>query len=374
MDAVDILRALSGTPTVSYFERGIATLITGMSDLFELDSGTDRFGNIFVYHPNTDPQEAKVAFVAHMDHPGFEVVEALSSREYLAISHGGVARAAFEPGVKIEVVKSMDDDFPLDRIAGTVVGADDVKERGPFGSSNMVWIETSEPLENLPAAAVLDLPDFELRDGLIKGRALDDLAGCASILYALHTTKELGAPCVGIFTRAEEIGLVGARLVAESRVLPEDCAVVSVETSLKNELVKQGNGVVVRVGDIISTFDQEAESVVLSGIQGSSEPIQYQRALLSAGGCEASAFAAHGYLVTGTSLPLGAWHNQEADGSIAMEYVSESDFRSGVALITAVIEASSDEPDGGMARSLAKHPQAEAERLANDAAEWLGEI
>ena len=114
---------------------------------------------------------------------------------------------------------------------------------------------------------------------------------------------------------------------------------VSVETSLKSQNAKQGEGIVIRVGDRMTTFDHEAEAVLhgaASRIQehGSPSGFKVQRALMGAGGCEASAFKAHGYRVTGTSFPLGAWHNTEDDGSIVPEYIHIDDFRSGVSLIT----------------------------------------
>ena len=373
MDEVDILRSLCKVPTVSYYERGVASLISGWCHGFGLTTAWDEFGNLYACHPGVDVQNAKVAFVAHMDHPGYEVVDRQSDREYVAVSHGGMARAAFEHGVEIAAVKSMHDRGPWETVSGRVTGADDVVYRGRFASSSRVRIETSEPLDVLPSPAILDLPDFELRDGMLYGRALDDLAGCASILHALHSTIDSPSPCVGIFTRAEEVGLVGARLIAESGILDPMCVVVSIETSQKNELVKQGNGVAIRVGDILTTFDDQAENVLRTGIRSSSEPLNHQRALLGAGGCEASAFAAHGYRVTGTSLPLGAWHNQEEDGSITMEYVSESDFRSGVALIAAVIKSVGVEPIRRPGAALAKHPEAEAERLRRSAEEWLNQ-
>ena len=37
---------------------------------------------------------------------------------------------------------------------------------------------------------------------------------------------------------------------------------------------------------------------------------KYQRNLMGAGGCEASAFKAFGYKVTGLAYPLGNWHNR----------------------------------------------------------------
>ena len=114
---------------------------------------------------------------------------------------------------------------------------------------------------------------------------------------------------------------------------------MSVETSLKSENAKQGSGVIIRVGDRMTTFDHDAEGVLHAaahriGEHTTGTNFKTQRALMGAGGCEASAFKAYGYRVTGTSFPLGAWHNAEDDGSIVPEYIHKNDFLSGVTLIT----------------------------------------
>ena len=218
---------------------------------------------------------------------------------------------------------------------------------------------------------ILDLPSFSVDGEFIRARQLDDLAGCATIMFALIKINTDGSnrrPIVGLFTRAEEVGLVGAALAASDETFPKDAIIVSIETSLKSDTAKQGNGVIIRVGDRMTTFDHEAEAVLHAasrriGEYDGAEDIKIQRALMGAGGCEASAFKAHGYRVTGTSYPLGAWHNTEDDGSIVSEYIHKDDFVSGVALIT---EAMRDDAAGrhdDPLRYLASFPETGAMRL-----------
>ena len=59
---------------------------------------------------------------------------------------------------------------------------------------------------------------------------------------------------------------------------------------------------------------------------------------MSAGSCEASAFAANGFKSTGIAFPLGNWHNattsiQDPSGSIGVEYISLMDYINGIKLI-----------------------------------------
>lgn len=356
---IDILETLCRIPTLSYYERGIADAIWQICERFDLHVTSDRWGNLFASCHGVPPSEARVAFVAHMDHPGFELVERNADGTYRAISHGGVPRVAFVPGMQIGVPLGIDDG-----VMGVVTAAEDIVERGRFASSKSVTLELDQAIDDLPAMAILPVADFVYDGGWLRGRALDDLAGCATILAALIDSKDSNQPVVGIFTRAEEVGLVGARLIASEGRLNRDCVVVSVETSLKSDAARQGDGVVIRVGDRMTTFDDFAESLLrpYSGY--------VQRALMSAGGCEASAFAAHGYRVTGTSLPLGAWHNMEEDGSLAMEYVSALDFEAGVELVTAVMHSDLEKLPPSRSNTLSENPDAEAKRLAVDQDDW----
>ena len=98
----------------------------------------------------------------------------------------------------------------------------------------------------LPAAAVFDLPDFELDGEYIRMRAVDDLAGCASALAAMARLVRSGEQPEGdvytLFTRAEEVGLVGARLAADAGLLPSGTLIVSAESSRTLPGAEQGRG------------------------------------------------------------------------------------------------------------------------------------
>ena len=59
---------------------------------------------------------------------------------------------------------------------------------------------------------------------------------------------------------------------------------------------------------------------------------------MSAGSCEASAFAVNGYRTTGIAFALGNWHNattsiMDEKGDVGEEYISLQDFGGGVRLI-----------------------------------------
>ena len=113
------------------------------------------------------------------------------------------------------------------------------------------------------------------------------------------------------------MGLVGARLLAESGSLPQDTLIVSVESSRVLPGAEQGGGPVIRVGDAAMTFDADAEAALVrarESLRAGDSGVQVQRQLMSGGVCEASAFAHYGYRTTGIAFPLGNYHNGAPQG------------------------------------------------------------
>ena len=165
-----------------------------------------------------------------------------------------------------------------------------------------------------PVPVVFNLPDFALDGGTLRMRALDDLAGCAAILAATERLvhEEAEADIFAVFTRAEEVGLYGARLMAEAQTLPMETLVVSIESSPVIPGGAQGAGPVIRTGDAAFTFDADAEQVLTAAresLKHRDPGYRCQRQLMSGGVCEATAFAVFGYRTTGIAFPLGNYHN-----------------------------------------------------------------
>ncbi len=165
--------------------------------------------------------------------------------------------------------------------------------------------------------AMWDLPPFEIRDRQIHSRACDDLLGCAEIICLFRELEEKAATahCVGLFTRAEEVGFVGAIKLAQAGILPRSLTILSLETSTPRGTAEIGKGPIVRVGDKVSSFDGPATARLLSVAQ--EERIPVQRCLLDGGTCEATAYQLYGYTCAAASLALGNYHNVTPEGTIA---------------------------------------------------------
>ena len=355
--ALNILSRLGVQPAVAYREAGVASAVELTLKELGVAWEVDEYGNIIARVPGLDADAEPLALVAHMDHPGFEAVS--YQGDYLVGDVlGGVPPASFEAGVPLHIILA-----DGKRLPATTAG------RHGDDAQRQVLIELSEPAQlELPAAVVFDLPDFQVDGDMIRMRAADDLAGCASILAALAELSAQTPPgdVYGVFTRAGEVGLMGARLLAESGLLPKQTLVVSLESSRTLPGAEQGSGPVIRVGDAGMTFNADAESVLLKAretLQLQEGGFRVQRQLMSGGVCEASAFALFGYRTTGIAFPLGNYHNGAPDGTIQAEYIHVEDFIGGVRLIVEAARQMPEKNNIAFKQRLSQVPDDVRERL-----------
>ena len=265
-----ILRPILAQPTAPFHEDAVRAEITmQLAQLPHVTLEQDDFGNVIACYRGCS-EHAEYAFAAHMDHPGYV------GEEFL----GGVPEAHRANG------RTRD-----------------------FG-----------------AFAMWDLPGCELRDGQIHSRACDDLIGCAAIVALFQELERLEAEATvyGLFTRAEEVGFVGAIQLARSKRIPLELTIVSLETSSeKAPGCSMGAGPIIRVGDRTSVFDDAATAALVQ--LATSAKLPFQRCLMSGGTCEATAYQLYGYRAAALCVALGNYHNCAADAQIAAEYVSMSD-------------------------------------------------
>jgi endoglucanase len=327
--AIQILRSLGENPATSFYERLVSIRIESILTTMAIPFILDDYGNVIAKVTGTDSLESPIAFVAHMDHPGFEVIED-GDGTVVAGALGGVPVAALRKNVNA---------FSFDS-SGTRASCR--LEPLPELGKRRVYVRSEAPL-GIGTPIVFDLPDMIVENGTIKMRALDDLGGCAAILASLESISAdpPESDVYGVFTRAEEVGLIGARLLSGEKTLPENTFVVSVETSSLIPGVIQGGGPIIRTGDASYTFNAEAEQILIMGrenILKEDSEFRCQRQLMSAGSCEASAFAVNGYRTTGIAFALGNWHNattsiMDEKGDVGEEYISLQDLGGGVQLI-----------------------------------------
>ena len=358
--ALDILARLGAHPAVAFWEARVAWAIKSILQELEISFQADPYGNIIARLPGHDPATVPLALVAHMDHPGFEAV-GTEDNCLIGRALGGVPAASFEDGVPLQLVLG----------DGTRIPATSV---GRYGEENdrQILIQPAETLPKLPCQVVFDLADFELEDQIIHMRAADDLAGCASILAALAVlgAQPTAGDVYGVFTRAEEVGLIGARLLAESGTLPNHSLIVSLESSRTLPGAEIGSGPVIRVGDAGQTFSADAEAVLVRAketLQTDSTGFKVQRQLMSGGLCEASAFAHYGYRVTGIAFPLANYHNGSPEGGIEAEYINIDDYMGGIQLMVESARRVGERENTNFSQRMRQVPEDLRDRLKNTA-------
>ncbi len=337
--SMKILKDLGSRLACPFFEYKVSQYILETIRQMGVKVECDSFGNIIAHYDNlpSHRERTPIAFVAHMDHPGFEIIESCR-KGFVARAMGGIPVASLNKPVPVAV-------FTLcgERVSGEISPIDTMLSREI--SERKVYVNLqSDIVPMFPVPVVFDLPDFILDGDTIRMRALDDLAGCASILAALEhlVFNEEKVDLYAVFTRAEEVGLIGARLLASEGILPKETIIVSVESSPVIPGINQGEGPVIRTGDASHTFDSEAEKALAIGLRNIRETntaFRCQRHLMRGGTCEATAFAHFGYRVTGIAFPLGNYHNATTKisdplGGVGPEYMDVSDYLGGIALIT----------------------------------------
>lgn len=327
------LRAIAGAPTAPYHEARALAAIVGELERGGIDVGLDAYGQV---HARLRRGEARpVALVAHTDHPAFELVSA-HGREGAARVLGGFRGAVLDVPFPAQVY--------------------DDHGGGPFPATIDRFVPDLDPVHNSPGRvrirsdaalaagqwAVVDLPGLEVDGEELRMRAADDLAGCALIVSALLELERtsFAVDVTAVFTRAEETGLYGARLVAEDGSIPRDAIVVSVEASRALPHARASGGIVLRTGDLHNTFTNDAERYLRAAAERlGRDGIPTQRALLDGGTCEASTFVVHGWATTAIALPNVNYHNRGPDDRFAPEIVHLGDLRSGIALLVEGLRA-----------------------------------
>ena len=327
------IRAIVTAPTAPYHEARALAAIVGELERDGIDVRLDGYGQV---HARVRRGTARPAvMVAHTDHPAFEVVSAHGHEGSVRVL-GGFRGNVLDVPVQVQLY----DDHgggpwpaTLDRF---VADLDPV-----HNSKGRLRIRSGAPLA--PGQwTVVDLPGLEADGDELRMRAADDLAGCALIVSALLDAASASFPVdvTGIFTRAEETGLYGARLVAEDGAIPKDAVVISVEASRALPHVPAGRGIVLRVGDLNNTFTNDAERYLrVAAERLTRDGVAVQRALLDGGTCEASTFVVQGWATTALALPNVNYHNRGPDDRFAPEIVRLSDVRSGIALLVEGLRA-----------------------------------
>jgi len=322
-----LLAELLQQPTAPFREEHVVATVVRALETAGVPHFQDPVGNVIVGCESRaqylrlvrqkDDEPLRV-FIAHMDHPGFHGVRWISESRLKVKWHGGspvkslagsrvwlATRNGLWTEGKIARVRLLKSGHALDsaevRIAlahnGTKPSASSLY--GGFQFRALVWRAGKK----------------------IHTKAADDLVGVFAIVSTAmdlfqRSSGKKPMPFLGLLTRAEEVGFVGAishfelGWLAQAR-RPVVC--ISLETSRTLPGAFVGKGPVVRLGDRRTTFDPDYLKT-LSDIAEKQLPKRHQRRIMDGGTCEATAATVYGLPAIGISVPLGNYHNEGFEG------------------------------------------------------------
>lgn len=273
----------------------------------------DSLGNIVVRMEGRRRAAKTLMFAAHMDEVGL-IVTGITTEGYLRFAAVGGIDPQVLYGRRVRIRGH------LGIIGGKAVhlcSGDDKKIVPPIADMLIdLGIDSREEAEKLAHpgdVAVWDSPYRELENGLVKGRAIDDRAGCALLLKLAEQMPEYDL--VLAFTVQEEIGLRGAKTAAFS-IQPDIAVVVDATTAADTAGVPEGKQVCcVGKGAVVSFMDKRTlyDPALYDQIWciAQQDQILLQPKTMVAGGNDAGSIqlAGRGARVAAVSLPCRYIHS-----------------------------------------------------------------
>ncbi len=328
------LKEVTAIPTAAgREERVIAWIEAWVERRSRLRLMRDRAGNLIVRSSRKASKRQPPIFITgHLDHPAF-VVASVDDDVIELEFRGGVNDPYFDDA-KIEIfdrddrrhaarVERLDADAkPFKRVSARLAN---VRSGGRMAPGDVGRWALPKPI---------------VRNGLLYTHACDDLAAVAAALATLdvlHARK--GFEHIGLlFTRAEEIGFIGAIAACKLKTVPKNARLICLENSRSFAESPIGAGPILRVGDKMSVFGPELTNrigAIMMDYAKANPTFKWQRKLMPGGTCEATTFTTYGHTSTCLCLPLGNYHNMsdidevnagKRPARLGPEFISISDF------------------------------------------------
>lgn len=274
----------------------------------------DNLGNLIVFKKGRKTPKNKIMFAAHMDEVGFMITD---------ITADGFLRFDAVGGIDPSVVIGRT--LQLESGACGVVGtkafhqqsADERKEFPDIGELLLdIGVSSAEEAEKLAKRgdnAYFFSDFFEFGDGYVRGKAIDDRAGCLIMMDMINSDLECDAWFV--FTVQEEVGTRGARAAAFT-VAPDIAFVLETTTACDiagvsgaKKVCKLGKGAVVSYMDRGTVYDRRLYSLAFDTAKSENIPVQTKT--LVAGGNDSGAIhvSAGGVQTCAISVPCRYLHS-----------------------------------------------------------------
>lgn len=275
----------------------------------------DALGNLIYFKKGTK-SDKKVMLCAHMDEVGF-IAGSVTDDGFVKFRTVGGFDERILPGLGVKVGR--------EKIPG-VIGAKPVHlcsraEREKPIAAEELYIDIGESAKGLVKKGdyiALESDYVEFGDGLFKAKAIDDRAGCAALIELLEENRSYPYDLYVCFSVQEEVGLKGAKVLAQ-RIMPDIAAAVETttcsDTAGAPHVTELGKGPAVSVADGASYSLNDLRALALKIGEEEGIPVQIKSA--ASGGNDAGAFQRIGAKSFVISLPTRYIHSPSSVASKA---------------------------------------------------------
>lgn len=311
-----------------------------MSQITADEMITDNLGNLLVFKKGGKTPRNKIMLAAHIDEVGFMITD-ISEEGFL--SFGAVG------GINPEV--TLGRTLRLESGALGVVGTKAIhqqskEERKTIPSFEELYLDIgassakeAEKLAPRGSYAYFDTDFFEFGNGFVKGKAIDDRAGCLIMIDIINSEPEYDAWYA--FTVREEVGTRGAKAAAFT-VAPDIAIVLEATTACDiagvsgaKKVCELGKGAVVSYMDRGTVYDRELFSLAFETAKKNNIPVQTKT--LVAGGNDSGAIhvSRGGVRTCAISVPCRYLHSPSC-------VIAENDFYAVKSLAEKMLSAAAE--------------------------------
>ncbi len=330
----ELLKRLCAADAPSGNEREAAELIKKELADVGVPIRQDRMGNVIVplhFGDTSASDRVRIMVSAHMDEVGFMITE-IRKEGYLGFGCVGGISASVLSGRRVKVLA--EGGALTGVIASKAIHHKDKKEEEKPPKKDKLYIdigatsaEQAEEYVRIGDFAVFESDFYELGEGLIKARAIDDRAGCVSMIEIIRSLAEApmhdNADVYFCFTVREEIGLSGATVAAQVikphiAIVLESTAVADIEGVKDSQRVASiGGGVCISVMDRSTIYDKELVGRALELAEQNGISAQLKKYV--SGGNDAGSIhkSGEGVRTLALSVPTRYLHSASCVASIA---------------------------------------------------------
>lgn len=297
----------------------------------------DNLGNLIVFKKGKKAPKKKIMFAAHMDEVGFMITD-ISEDGFLRFAAVGGINSAVAIGRALRLESGA-----LGVIGTKALHQQSKEERGNMPGFDEMYLdigassrEEAEKFARRGSYVYFDTDFFEFGDGFIKGKAIDDRAGCLIMMDMINGEPEYDAWYA--FTVQEEIGTRGAKAAAFT-IAPDIAIVLETTTACDiagvsggKKVCELGRGAVVSYMDRSTVYDRALYNLAFETANANGIPVQTKT--LIAGGNDSGAIhvSRGGVRTCAVSVPCRYLHSPSC-------VIKESDYNAVKALAEKMLSA-----------------------------------